>query len=122
MKQIYYSIASNTDAASSNWKPYVDLRSKLEEYSKSPNRRQIIIFTSEADGFFTNAPSFDKFLKPFSMLNISLYCFYRGADYQAYCVENVRHAVKDVGEQKEIMSPAHELVRTWVKMSVDKVM
>jgi hypothetical protein len=37
-------------------------------------------------------------------------------------VEDVRHAVKDVGEQKEIMSPAHELVRTWVKMSVDKVM
>jgi len=45
MKQIYYSIASNTDAASSNWKPYVDLRSKLEEYSKSPNRR---LFPAEA--------------------------------------------------------------------------
>lgn len=69
---------SNRDAANSSWKPYVDLHSKLEEYSKAPNRRQIIIFTNEADGLFTNAPPFDKFFEPFSMLNIFLYCFYGG--------------------------------------------
>lgn len=121
----FIEMSSNTDMSTSWRKDLEEHRQILKRYDREPNAnsQEVAILCSNGDGLFTNVEGVAEFFSKFDHIQIVLYIFLGGDQWERYDMADLLAAIADSRVKDYAkLTPSHQLLLRWVGISLDKEM